>query len=74
MVKTMIKQDMLIINEGNDTQLEERAPTHVYYELADGRLVPIEVGGLVELAITELSGQLMDAVEERVTPPLIGLN
>ena len=72
MVKTMFPQKPVISN-GN-SELDEQFPAHVYHELADGRLVPIKIGGLVDLALTELDGQLVDVVDERVAPSLIGLN
>jgi hypothetical protein len=57
-----------------DTTYEENAPSFVYYELADGRMVPVEMGGLVELALFELGGQIVDVVEQPARSPILGLN
>lgn len=50
------------------------APSHVYHQLADGRRVPVEMGGLVELALFEFGGKLVDAIEESIAPAQFGLN
>jgi hypothetical protein len=68
----MFMNEKVIYNR--NSKLDKRTPAYVYHELADGRLVPIEIGGLVELALSELGGQLVDVVDERAAPSLIGLN
>jgi hypothetical protein len=73
-VKIMLKQQSVIDLSYSKATAEEHASSYVYHELADGRLVPIEMGGLVELALLELGGQLVDVVDEYATPSLIGLN
>jgi hypothetical protein len=57
-----------------ESEHEEHAPSYVYYELTDGSIVPVEMGGLVELALFEFGGQLVEVVDEYASPSLIGLN
>lgn len=70
----MIKQQAVLDRHPEETHLEERAPSYVYHQLADGRMVPIEMGGLVELALSELGARLVDVAEERIPQSAIGLN
>jgi hypothetical protein len=73
-VNIMLKQQSVIDLSNSKAKAEEHASSYIYHELADGRLVPIEMGGLVELALFEFGGQLVDVVDETATPSLIGPN
>jgi hypothetical protein len=69
----MMKQTLVDLDY-TESENKEHAPSYVYYELTDGSIVPVEMGGLVELALFELGGQLIEVVDEYATTSLIGLN
>jgi hypothetical protein len=74
MVKTMIKQRSVKDRVSKESRYLEQTPSFVYHQLADGRMAPVESGGLVELALSELGARLVDVADERKIPRLIALN
>ena len=73
-VNDMIKEQTMRELAFPETENTRSRPFYIYQEVADGRIVPIAMGGLVEFALFELGGQLVDAVEEHAPPSLVGLN
>jgi hypothetical protein len=69
----MIKQTVIDLDY-TESEHEKPIPSYVYHTLTDGRIVPVEMGGLVELALFELGGQLVEVVDEYATTPPSGLN
>lgn len=57
-----------------ETHRSQNAALMFYHRLDDGRMVPIESGGLVELALSELGARLVDAREEIAPNKVFGLN
>ncbi len=57
-----------------DATTDEGFPAQVHHQLADGRMVPVTMGGLVEMALFELGGKLVDAVEQDRPGRTPGLN
>lgn len=53
---------------------EQGTPLVYYHQLPDGRMAPIEQGGLVELALSELGAILVDVSDERIPSIASGLN
>lgn len=70
----MLKSKTPIDFRFTEADLDVQAPSYVYHELDDGRLVPVEMGGLVELALYELNGKLVAVNEEPVSSSVLGLN
>jgi hypothetical protein len=70
----MIEENTMLKHAIADTPHDEDDPSFVYHELVNGRLVPVEMGGLVELALFELGGQIVDAIEQPAQSALLGLN
>jgi hypothetical protein len=58
----------------DEVEHAEDVSTYLHIELLDGRLAPVESGGLVELALNELGAELVDFVEDPVSMPEPGLN
>lgn len=67
-VNMMFDQNTIKIQETeSETQEHELGTTLVYYyQLPDGRMAPVEVGGLVELAVSELGARLVDVSDEQI--------
>jgi hypothetical protein len=70
----MIKQKSAKDRISNEPHYLEHTHSFVYHQLADGRVVPVESGGLVELALSELGAQLVDVANERMISKHIALN
>ncbi len=70
----MIEENTMLKHAIADTLHDEDDPSFVYHELVNGRLVPVEMGGLVELALFELGGQIVEADHEATSYYLVGTN
>jgi hypothetical protein len=58
----------------DEAEQSETPSTYQLHELPDGRLAPIESGGLVELALNELGANLVDFAEDSAPSRMSGLN
>ena len=70
----MIEEQMTMRRILAEPAIDETAPSFIFHELLDGRLVPVEMGGMVELALYEFGGELKDAIEEHRFPTIVDLN
>ena len=54
-------------DEATEVRKDERgAPFLYYHQLPDGRMAPVEIGGLVDLALSELGACLVDVSDEGI--------
>ncbi len=70
----MIEELMTMRRVLAEPAIDETAPSFIFHELRDGRLVPVEMGGMVELALYEFGGKLVDALSEERSIAFIGAN
>jgi len=60
-MKTKTTERIVPMPSGHDYPRWAVAPAgYTYFQLADGRIVPVLTGGMVEMAITALGGVLRD--------------
>jgi hypothetical protein len=56
---------LMIKQRSNDEQEKANLPTSIRFViLEDGRLVPVEPGGMVELALSELGAKVVEVFHE----------
>ncbi len=53
---------------------EHGTPLVYHYQLPDGRMAPVEMGGMVDLALSELGACLVDVSNERIPGLASSLN